>query len=83
MADMTAQVLIAAIAVIPGTLAAVATLIVVIRNDRKTDNLVEQTDGLTKALVESESGKALMEGHVNGVKDEQARNADAGGTTVK
>jgi short-subunit dehydrogenase len=58
-------------------------LIVSLRNNRKIDQLKEQTDGLTKALVQTTRSDALQEGHAQGVKDEKkdAANSKPGDLT--
>jgi len=46
-------------------------LVVSLRNNRKIDQIKQQTDGLTKALVQTTRSDALQEGHAQGVKDEK------------
>jgi hypothetical protein len=46
-------------------------LIVSLRNTRKINEIKQQTDGLTTALVNVTRSDALQEGHAQGVKDEK------------
>lgn len=53
---------------LPPTLAALGTLIVSLRNSKKTDEIKEATNGMKDALVQS----AHREGKAEGVKEEKA-----------
>lgn len=66
---MTDAFYIAAIASVPPTIAAVATLIVALRSGRKLDVIHDLTNSLTEKRVE----KAEELGHLKGMKEESEK----------
>ncbi len=66
---MSDPVIVSLIASIPPTLAAVAALIVSMRNGRKVEEVHKATNSMKDALVAA----ALIQGHAEGVKEERER----------
>lgn len=71
--DISDAVVIAVITGLPPTIAAVASLVVSIRNGKKVDEIHKTTNSMSDKLLAVTRSDALQEGHTAGVADEKQR----------